>query len=343
MRLRETREIKLSKLNLPGGWEEKLDKAHVKDLVDQVKAGASLANIHVTTGRWLVQGVHRYAAYKAFGAKTARCDVMEYEDVLEEQLDRLAENLFRRQLSGEQRARDLAQIAEIVRKRLTQLHRHGDRDPRQRALTKDEINSEVAKLAKTSQASVERALKKVGASGPPGMRTDTPTTSPVPPGDTPATAPITPAFYTFGLPCPDDILAGALEAQAAIDAADKHLKAALATLGKLKRQGQDVRPDRGFSRSKAAEIYKLLHNLANQVRAARPAGLCHWCKGCGTINCATCLGTGVATVDGLKAANPEMKLEGEDQALVSVDGDLVLWSSQRGPVANGARVPEARR
>ncbi|HEY7374543.1 MAG TPA: hypothetical protein VIF57_20435, partial [Polyangia bacterium] len=149
-----------------------------------------------------------------------------------------------------------------------------------------------------------------------------------------------PPIETWGIALDDVTSSQVIAVQRAVDAADKHLRAAQAALTEL---GATT-----LSSALSSRFKDDAHRLAANIRAARPVALCPWCKdgqeiGDGYVDaCHACGGKAWVTAEQLDAAPPELltadvyALDGE---FVSLAEATKRWRGQRpGPKKNGKHI-----
>jgi hypothetical protein len=176
LKLLRTIQLNLTSIKRPGGWANELDHGVVGGLVQQISAGVPLPPIKVAQNFTLVAGRHRLAAHDRLKRQSIRADVIEYTTVEEAEADAICENLRRRQITGEERDRQLSRLVEIY-------HSQGipepaaeknDLPPPQRAEasrpTKTTVNRAVAEKAGVSERTVERAVARQAPKAPPPVQ-----------------------------------------------------------------------------------------------------------------------------------------------------------------------------
>jgi hypothetical protein len=356
MKLLWTKWVRLDSIQLRGrNLRDPIDQPAVDGQVETLRSGGVLLPVRVDTRDGVLNfGYHRYAAYEAFykerktpkKEQIIRCEGVRYDDENEKKIDRLSENMDRRQLSFAEKVEATRQRVELRQRRLsTEASAAGVRrdDSKVRAVRQE------AEAQKVTDRTIFSRLKKAADSGPLGMDDHTPFIPPSHPADTPPTPPITPPqptkFRTFGLPIPEDIRAGAVQAQVVLAKVEGLLKQAQVELTKLIGDAPAA-SSRGYRRGVMADLHREVHQVAHLVRSNRPAGLCPYCKACPGITCMSCAGSGVAGASlEDRGVPPRLMIEGETGALVSVDGQEVSWSARCDPpvVKNGEHGREVRR
>ena len=374
-RYRETREVRLTSLILPGRWSDGLDLGNVRGLVVELEQGRGFGPIRVERtkkGLEVVQGFHRIKAAMDAGCKTIRAEVWKYDDELEREADQLAENLRRRKLPPAEEKAGIARLFQLARMRGFD-DVDGDAVPptiggaaARNRFRKLRINCtvrrrfEAARRTPTGRPSRRSRTSSAGprtrSSGrstrPGGVCAGTPHrhprhTCPGFDGDTPPTPPLPVPWRSFGLETPEDIRAGAVAASAALAEVVEDLKTARRKLAKL------IGPEpelvaRGYRRGSVANLHGKVSDVLHLAEGIRPAGLCPWCKGIG-IACMSCASSGVAlaSLDD-EGVPPRLLIEG-GQAMVQEGGKdpvpLSKWLAAHPPGGkrNGAPAPEARR
>jgi hypothetical protein len=310
MKLLRTAELRMAAINRPGGWANDLDHGVVGALVEQLAGGVTLPPIKVRHDGWLVAGRHRLAAHERLKLETIRADVVQYDSPEEAEADGLCENLRRRNLTVEERDRQLARLAQLYRTVGMAVASQGGMAQREsqsdsptaaakHGMTRRGAIERVAKDANVSPSTVARAVAKQETA--PAIR------QPEPPPE--------PCVRCWGLEVPAEVLADAEAAQVIIDEADLRLRRLQATLGKLTALGH-------FPGGKGKELRKAAHDLARLVRQARPAAFCAWCAGTGG-GCKTCKDSLLMLEGQMTGIPDELQREGEDKMVCAGPGKFV--------------------
>jgi len=286
VKLLRTTEVKLSALKLRGGWEKEVDDAHVRRLADEIEAGAILPPIRIDEGKGIVFGYHRVAAHKLAGRTVIAAEVVELERPDEAEAAALGENLHRRNITGEQRAKCTARLVEIYAARFKEVSPQAAEKPAKGGRPKSperEAIREVAKLREVSEDTVERDVKAAKA--------------PEPQPPTPAAPP---PIDCHGHALSDGVRTQVVEVQALLDEAANAMSRVVAALNKL----EDLSPE--VANNTFAQGLALNAREMNRViRDRRPAHLCTHCRG-GELRprCPLCKGLGAISAE-LYARTPK--------------------------------------
>lgn len=291
-------------INPPPDLAERLAAPHVRELSDSFDAtgGEPMQCPSVQgdgDGRYdIVAGRDRYAAHVLRGAADIWVRVGRFTE-LERARAEVIENLRRRE---DARAPLLARLVALTEQDAVtrQVSPKSGKAAHRPTSPRGEARRQVAKDTGLSVAAVTRADQREKArEGAAAQAT---------PVDGSTPAPLPPPIETWGAPF-DDSMAGLVQpVLEAIDAADKHLRAAQ---GALKALGETA-VDKGVQ----ARLYDEVHRLAANVRASRPAAICPWCKwetevGSGYVtDCLGCRSFGWVTAEVMNAAPPELQAPG---------------------------------
>lgn len=147
---------------------------------------------------------------------------------------------------------------------------------------------------------------------------------------------VPPPVETYGLPlvtAGESAEVGAY--QGAIDDADRWLRRAQAAL-----TSQDGGPFAGPAQCLAAEV----HKVAAEVRAARPAAVCPFCKRLPQFvaGCSGCKGTGFVAADVMLGVADELKLGGDQAMVATPGGPLPYGKAANTPVIGVSKAKKVR-
>lgn len=334
--LEKTVNRKPSSLTYKAGWKKNLDIANVVALCGELQAGRVLPPARIDKEGKLIQGHHRAAAHFmvknlekhvagpygdpkadesrmdivkrwANGGNFAlvetpmRCDVVDYADPDEAEIDQISENIRRRQPSDEERDAGLVRLVAINEKRIAAemkaeaerktaeakalAGKKGDGKPAAKPAgkkgrpktAKSKAVAAAAKQAGVSKDTVDRALERIEGSD-----------------KTPADA--GPALDWFDL-----------QPIADVDGAARKVKACIAeTETKMIMVARLVRAaaEAGLPKSLIEGIDRDVKALGNSLSNATPTHACPSCKGLHRKTCPACGGVGYATKGQMAADVP---------------------------------------
>jgi hypothetical protein len=180
-----------------------------------------------------------------------------------------------------------------------------------KGLARDQVARELGTTAEAVRAAENRATTKKRA----------------PTADEIKGKPLEPPVELWGIPIPEAMpnyeFQYVTNAQSALDAADKALRAAQAALTKLAECGI-------IGQRLAALVRDDVHGAGASVRRLRPAALCPYCKGIAErrAKCTGCQGIGYVGSEALEGIAPELKQRGAD-AMVFDGGRLIPIAKAR--------------
>lgn len=305
-----TKDVKLETLTLRGGWRNGLDSRVVGKIAEALSAGHEVPPIRITKDRRVVFGFHRIKAHQDLKRNSIRAEVAKFDSAEEERASAIMENLYRRELSTEERDAALLELTVLYVQEEEggvlnghRVHKVADTGkPAYRPKTAERkaverVAEEIGRSVKTVDRAIDRAeAREAGGAGP-----DATPRLPTLPIDTrgrelpPAHANVVRAICEV------------------YDGADKALRQVQGALTRLQSQLGDA-PESFRSGVGPANAARLIHDAAVLLRQDRPASVCPYCKlAADWENCAGCKGTGVLTAHQMGAdIPPELLVDGAE-------------------------------
>jgi hypothetical protein len=340
--------MKVSALVLPGDIKARQKQPHVVELAESIGKRTGKRPIHLPTVEYpskeLLSGADRMAAQLILGYRSvwvqpvSQLTPQERRDIVRD------ENLHRRVVDRDvlirQRVEEAA--AEIEAARLLE---EVERKPGRPKSAKGEAREVVARQLGTTPDAIRVAEARAVAAHVHAWvaveddgdgeshacacgatkGTDPITGKPFRPDELPNKYSDTPrprlSVETYGLPLVTDFEADQLTAVLeAFGEADVALRRAQAALGKV---GAIL-----IFASDAQRLVAQVHAAAAEVRAARPAAVCPFCKRLERfiVACSGCKGTGFVAADVMLGVADELKLGGEQAQVVALGGRMVNYA-----------------
>lgn len=302
--------MQVKHLVLPGDIKARQKQPHVVELAESIGKRTGKRPIHLPTVEYpskeLLSGADRMAAQLILGYRSvwvqpvSQLTPQERRDIVRD------ENLHRRVVDRDvlirQRVEEAA--AEIEAARLLE---EVERKPGRPKSAKGAARDQVARELGTTPDAIRVAEARAAAEEIPNKYSDTPRPRL--------------SVETYGLPLVADFEADQLTAvQEAFGEADVALRRAQVALGKV---GAIL-----IFASDAQRLVAQVHAAAAEVRAARPAAVCPFCKRLERfiVACSGCKGTGFVAADVMLGVADELKLGGEQAQVVALGGRMVNYA-----------------
>jgi hypothetical protein len=304
--------MQVKQLKLPGDIKARMKLPHVVELSESIGKRTGKRPIHLPTVEYpskeLLSGGDRMAAQLLLGYRSvwvqpvSQLTPQERRDIVRD------ENLHRRVIDRDALIRQRVEEAEA----LIELERSSlppDRKPGRPKTARGEAREQVALELGTTPDAIRVAEARAAAPEIVNKSSDTPLPPPV---------------ETYGLPLVTDMESAEISAyQGAIDDADRWLRRAQAALS-----SQEGGPFAG----PAQHLGRQVHRVAADVRAARPAAVCPYCKRIPRLvgnpgGCPGCGGRGFVSTEDMLGVADEMKLGG-GRAMVWDPGDMPAGHGQ---------------
>lgn len=310
--LKKTVTLKLSSVRVPGGALKGLDQGVVDGIAAGYERGEETPPVAIRPDKTLLWGRHRFAAHKKAGRKEIRADVMAFATPDAEEAAVIAENLQRKHLSRDERDDLIARYLRLVGVTAQPSATTELTQPQLGQMSQSESRHEpAAKVHRERKAKVKEAAKLGGVSTKTveriAAREEVKLEPPAPPVEP---APPPPCVESFGLQVPASVDGRARRVQAAVDEADKHLRALARIVNALEESGVPAKH--------AQKARLVMEDAAALIRGVRAEALCPYCKGVVKVaDCYFCQGAGFADAERMRKSIPDELLRTGAEAQVA--------------------------